>query len=59
MTQPITDRRKRPYSTPLLTNHGDIDEITLKGGSNLTDIPMGTPVGTDTRPGDGGPGLTS
>ena len=44
----IKDRsRKKPYNRPQLVDHGDIDEVTQKGGHNSTDVPMGTPVDGD------------
>ena len=42
-----TRRAKRAYIAPRLTNHGDIDEVTQKGGSTTTDVPQGTPVDGD------------
>ena len=38
---------KKKYSVPELTCHGDIDEVTQKGGSTVTDVPEGTPVDGD------------
>ena len=38
---------KKKYSAPELTCHGDIDEVTQKGGSTTTDVPIGTPVDGD------------
>ena len=46
---------KKRYTTPRLIHHGDVDEITQKNGLFFTDIPIGTPVGADTRPGGGPP----
>jgi hypothetical protein len=38
------EQEKKPYFEPKLTVHGDIEVITLKGGSvNPTDIPKGLP----------------
>ena len=38
---------KKRYSAPELTCHGDIDEVTQKGGETTTDVPIGTPVDGD------------
>lgn len=35
---------KKQYAPPLLVRHGDVDEITQKGGFSFTDVPIGTPV---------------
>ena len=44
----ISDRSpKKKYVVPELTDHGDIGEVTQKGGSTTTDVPMGTPVDGD------------
>jgi|RhiMetdeSRZDD1v2_1073273.scaffolds.fasta_scaffold28788_5 hypothetical protein len=31
----------KPYSTPELTVHGDIERITLQGGASNRDMPSG------------------
>jgi hypothetical protein len=38
---------KKAYSTPRLTVHGDVEKITLQSGSNVTDVPEGTPCCDD------------
>lgn len=44
----IKDRSsKKKYNAPELTSHGDIDEVTQKGGETTTDVPIGTPVDGD------------
>jgi hypothetical protein len=41
-------KEKKPYSTPQLTTHGDVEVITQAGGSSFVDVPLGTPVGDVT-----------
>ena len=36
------ERGKRPYTTPTLTEHGDIETITGAGGLSGTDVPVGS-----------------
>ena len=43
---------KKPYTTPKMTVHGDIEEITLQGVLQNADVPSGT--NTAFPPGDGG-----
>ncbi len=45
---------KKPYTTPQLTVHGDVEKITLQGGLENADVPLGT---TDSAyaPGEEGP----
>ncbi len=38
---------KKSYTTPQLVRHGDVDEITKKGGADFVDVPIGTPVPND------------
>jgi hypothetical protein len=41
-------KEKKPYSTPQLITHGDVEVITQAGGSSFVDVPLGTPVGDVT-----------
>lgn len=36
---------KKIYTTPLLTIHGKVEEITKSGGGGFVDVPWGTPIG--------------
>ena len=38
---------KKGYIAPQLVRHGDVDEITKKGGADFVDMPIGTPVDGD------------
>jgi hypothetical protein len=37
--------KKKNYEAPRLTVHGTVGELTLRGGGNFVDVPMGTPIG--------------
>ena len=52
-------KSKKRYSTPQLVCHGDVDQLTMKAGVNHADVPIGTPIGSDTRPGEDGPPFAS
>jgi len=41
-------KEKKPYSTPQLITHGDVEVITQAGGTNFVDVPLGTPAGDVT-----------
>ena len=45
---------KKPYTTPKMTVHGDIEEITLQGVLQNADVPIGT--NNAFPPGGGGGG---
>ena len=45
---------KKPYTTPKMTVHGDIEEITLQGVLQNADVPSGT--NNAFPPGGGGGG---
>ena len=49
MVQEVNPMRsnKRRYTKPQLNRHGDVDEITKKGGSTFVDVPIGDPVDDD------------
>ena len=36
---------KKPYTTPRLVHHGDVDEITRSSGVGFADVPFGNPAG--------------
>jgi len=36
---------KESYETPQLTVHGTVGELTLRGGGDFVDVPIGTPIG--------------
>ena len=36
------EQAKKPYTTPTLTEHGDIESITGAGGVSGTDVPVGS-----------------
>lgn len=36
-----TSSNKKPYAPPEQVRHGNVDEITQKGGSSFTDVPLG------------------
>lgn len=38
---------KKNYSAPQLTQHGLFSSLTLQGGSQSVDAPIGTPVNND------------
>ena len=38
---------KKQYAPPKLVRHGDVDEITQKGGTHSRDVPIGTPPDGD------------
>lgn len=38
---------KKPYVSPRLVDQGNIDDLTRRGGSSVTDVPIGTPVDDD------------
>lgn len=46
---------KKPYTTPQLTVHGDVENITLQGGVDNADVPMGA-AGSAYAPAEGSPG---
>ena len=35
---------KKTYVAPELITNGTVEELTLAGGGNFTDVPVGTPV---------------
>lgn len=37
-------RDKKTYETPELVAHGTVEDLTLQGGGNFVDAPVGTPV---------------
>ena len=37
---------KQPYEAPEMTRQGTVEELTLQGGGNFVDVPLGTPVNT-------------
>jgi hypothetical protein len=39
---------RKKYASPKLTIHGDVAKITLQGGFNHIDVPIGTPIGPGT-----------
>lgn len=41
---PMVSSGKKHYTTPRLSDHGDVAEITQRGGIHVTDVPIGTPV---------------
>jgi hypothetical protein len=49
---PIMSSGKKRYTTPRLVDHGDVAELTRRGGSTSADVPIGTPVpdGSVDRP---------
>ena len=47
MTQIKDQSKKKRYSAPKLVLHGDVDELTKRGGSSMTDMPIGTPIDDD------------
>ena len=49
---PIVSSGKKRYTTPKLIDHGDVAELTRRGGSTSADVPIGTPVpsGSVDRP---------
>ena len=38
---------KKCYNRPRMDRHGYVDEVTRKGGMDVTDVPQGTPVDGD------------
>jgi hypothetical protein len=36
------ERAKKPYSTPLLTVHGDVEKLTQSFGNGTADFPDGS-----------------
>jgi len=36
---------KKTYEAPELVAHGTVEELTLQGGGNFVDVPIGTPIG--------------
>ena len=35
---------KKRYAPPELIRHGDVDEITQRGGAGFIDVPIGAPI---------------
>ncbi len=45
-SKPIQEGKKR-YTSPRLVSRGDIDDLTRRGGSSVTDVPIGTTLNDD------------
>lgn len=38
----------KDYAKPLISDYGDIKDLTAAGGADFQDVPIGTPIGDVT-----------